>query len=305
MSVDVVADRSGPAMLAAVGAMVLSAACWGSATVMSKGALEAFSPPVLLTLQLGASVTFLWIAVAATGQKIGLDAGARLAALSGLLEPGLAYALGTFGLMLTTAGNASLIATTEPLLIVALAWLLFRERVSARTGAAIVAAMVGVGIVTGAHGAGAAGTALGDVMVVLGTLFAAFYVVVSSRFVTRIAPLRLAALQQTVGLAFAVAFLLGWSSFATLHDELARADPEAIALAVVSGVVQYALAFWLYLIGLRRLAASTAALFLTLIPVFGLSGAVVFLSETVAVLQAIGAVVIVVAVASARRAFAA
>lgn len=305
MSVDVVADRSGPAMLAAVGAMVLSAACWGSATVMSKGALEAFSPPVLLTLQLGASVTFLWIAVAATGQKIGLDAGARLAALSGLLEPGLAYALGTFGLMLTTAGNASLIATTEPLLIVALAWLLFRERVSARTGAAIVAAMVGVGIVTGAHGAGAAGTALGDVMVVLGTLFAAFYVVVSSRFVTRIAPLRLAALQQTVGLAFAVAFLLGWSSFATLHDELARADPEAIALAVISGVVQYALAFWLYLIGLRRLAASTAALFLTLIPVFGLSGAVVFLSETVAVLQAIGAVVIVVAVASARRAFAA
>lgn len=305
MGVDAVAARSGPTMLAAVGAMVLSAACWGSATVMSKGALEAFSPPVLLTLQLGASITFLWVAVVATGQKTGLDAGARLAALSGLLEPGLAYALGTFGLMLTTAGNASLIATTEPLLIVVLAWLLFRERVSARTSAAILAAMVGVGMVTGAHGAGAARTAFGDALVVLGTLFAALYVVVTSRFVTRIAPLPLAALQQSVGLAFSLAFVLGWSSFTTFQLELARADLSVIGLALVSGIVQYALAFWLYLIGLQRLAASTAALLLTLIPVFGLSGAVIFLGESIQVLQASGAVIIVIAVASARRAFSA
>ncbi|HWM29513.1 MAG TPA: DMT family transporter, partial [Woeseiaceae bacterium] len=56
-------------------------------------------------------------------------------------------------------------------------------------------------------------------------------------------------------------------------------------------------AFWLYLIGLRRLAASTAALFLTLIPVFALVGAVMFLGETVATLQVIGALMIIGAVA--------
>jgi drug/metabolite transporter (DMT)-like permease len=41
---------------------------------------------------------------------------------------------------------------------------------------------------------------------------------------------------------------------------------------------------------------------LTLIPVFGLSGAMMFLNETVGLLQTIGAVTIIVAVASARRA---
>lgn len=138
-----------PTRTAAVAAMVLSAACWGSATVMSKGALAALSPLVLVTLQLSASVAFLGIAVAVTGQRVVIDAGARRAAVSGLLEPGLAYAVGTFGLMLTTAGNASLIATTEPLIIVGLAWLFLRERVEARTVLAIIAAMTGVAIVTG------------------------------------------------------------------------------------------------------------------------------------------------------------
>lgn len=304
MTNDVMVVRTGPTVVAAIGAMVLSAACWGLATVMSKGALEAFSPPVLLTLQLMASVTFLWVAVGVTRQRIKLDRGAGLAALSGLLEPGLAYAFGTFGLMLTTAGNASLIATTEPLLIMGLAWLLFRERVSARTGAAIGLAMAGVGLVTGAHSAGDTSSPLGDALVVVGTLFAALYVVVSSRLVTRVAPVSLAALQQSVGLAFALGLLLAWLPFAAIQQELARADLEVVALALSSGVVQYALAFWFYLIGLQRLAASTAALFLTLIPVFGLGGAMLFLGETVGLLQVIGALTIITAIAFGRRALA-
>ena len=297
MSSDVLAARATPTVATAVAAMLLSAACWGSATVMSKGALEAFSPPALLTLQLFASVTFLWLAAGAMHEKVALDVGARWAALTGLLEPGLAYALGTYGLMLTTAGNASLIATTEPLLIVVLVWLFFRERIDVRTGAAILAAMLGVGVVTGAHGAGGQGSPAGDVLVVAGTLFAALYVVVSSRLVTRIAPVVLAGLQQTVGFLFALCFLVAFSSFATFFDELVRADADIILVALVSGVVQYALAFWLYLIGLRRLAASTAALFLTLIPVFALVGAVMFLGETVETPQVIGALMIISAVA--------
>lgn len=293
-----------PTAVVAVIVMVLSAACWGSATVMSKGALAAFSPPVLLSLQLTASVTFLWVAVALTRQKVVLDAGTRRAALSGLLEPGLAYATGTFGLMLTTAGNASLIATTEPLLIVALAWLLFRERVAIRTGAAILAAMAGVAIVTGVHNNGDTGSLLGDGLVVLGTLFAALYVVVSSRLVSHVPPVALAALQQSVGLVFALVLLVAWLPLEAIIGEIVRADAGQIALALVSGVVQYALAFWLYLIGLKRFKASTAALFLTLTPVFGLSGAALFLGEAIQVSQVVGALIIAAAIASARRSFA-
>jgi drug/metabolite transporter (DMT)-like permease len=301
MNADVCIVPPRPTAMAALAAMVLSAACWGSATVMSKGALTAFSPPVLLTLQLIASVVFLWAAVGVTGQKVTLDVGAQRAALSGLLEPGLAYAIGTFGLMLTSAGNASLIATTEPLLIVALAWVLFREQIDARTGAAILAAMAGVAMVTGARNGDSSGSLLGDGLVVLGTVFAALYVVVSSRLVTLVPPVALAALQQSVGLAFALILLVAWLPLSAAFEELARADARLIGLALLSGIVQYALAFWLYLVGLKRLRAGTAALFLTLIPVFGLGGAVLFLDESIGMLQASGALMIVAAIAFAKR----
>jgi drug/metabolite transporter (DMT)-like permease len=292
-----------PTAMVAIGSMILSAACWGSATVMSKGALAAFSPPVLLALQLLASVAFLWTSVGVTKQKVPLDKGARRAALSGLLEPGLAYAIGTFGLMLTTAGNASLIATTEPLLIVVLAWLFFREKINARTGLAILAAMAGVAMVTGAHRDGGEGISpVGDGLVVAGTLFAALYVVVSSRLVAQVPPLALAALQQSVGLIFALILAIAWLPLRAIVAEIAGADIEILGLALLSGIVQYALAFWLYLIGLRRLSASTAALFLTLIPIFGLSGGMMFLGETIQILQAVGALIIVSAVALGRAA---
>ncbi|MGF6156179.1 drug/metabolite transporter (DMT)-like permease [Ensifer sp. KUDG1] len=286
---------------AAVAAMVLSAACWGFATVMSKGALSAFSPALLVSLQLGASVAFLWSAVGASRQKLRFDRHTRLAALSGVLEPGLAYVFGTFGLLLTTAGNASLIATTEPLLIALLAWLLFREKVGLPTLLAILAAMAGVTIVTGAHGAGSGFSPAGDLLVILGTVFAALYVVSSSRLVAKVDPLVLAALQQSVGLIFVLVFLFAWVSPQAIGKDLAAAEAGMLALAFVSGIVQYALAFWLYLIGLKRLPASTAALFLTLTPVFGIGGAAFFLGEAVTPWQAIGTLIIIASVAVASQ----
>lgn len=290
-----------PGLPVAVTAMVLSAACWGFATVISKGALSAFSPPMLVSLQLIASVAFLWLVVAVSRQPVAIDRNTRLAALSGVLEPGLAYAFGTFGLLLTTAGNASLIATTEPLLIAVLAWLLFRERVNGGTVMAIVAAMAGVAMVTSAHDAGSTDSPLGDGLVILGTLFAALYVVISSRLVTKVRPVALAALQQSVGLVFAAMLLLVWSSPQGIRADLARADRAMVALALFSGIIQYALAFWLYLIGLQRLPASTAALFLTLTPIFGIAGAAAFLGEDVTLVQGSGALIIIAAVALASQ----
>jgi drug/metabolite transporter (DMT)-like permease len=288
-------------VFAAVTAMVLSAACWGFATVMSKGALSAFSPPVLLSLQLIASVFFLWIAVAVTRQSIRLDRNTKLAALSGLLEPGLAYAFGTFGLLLTTAGNASLIATTEPLLIAVLAWIFFREAINAATAVAIFAAMAGVAMVTSVHGAGSTENPLGDVLVIVGTLFAALYVVLSSRLVTKVNPVVLAALQQSVGLLFAVIFLFIWSFPEGIQFDFAKVDARMLGLALFSGIVQYALAFWLYLIGLQRLPASTAALFLALTPVFGVGGAAIFLGEQVTLWQGAGTLIIIASVGFASQ----
>lgn len=278
-----------------VAAMVGSAACWGLATVMSKGALAHLPPFTLIVTQLLASVAFLWTATLIRRRPVPLNAAGRRAALSGVLEPGLAYAAGTSGLVLTGAAHASLIAATEPLLIVLLAWTLFRNRPSPRTLSAIGVAVIGIALVT-VDGDGGASTLLGDALIVLATLFAALYVTVTSRLAISIEPLPLAALQQSIGLVIAVLLLVIAAAAGFERVDLAAVPTDAWLLAIVSGLVQYALAFWLYLIGLRVLPVASAALYLALTPVFGTGGAVLLLGERLTIVEMLGCALVIAAV---------
>ena len=287
----------------AVAALVGSAASWGLATVVSKVALSALPPFTLLAVQLSASVTFLWVAVVVLRAKVRLDPASRRAALSGLLEPGLAYGVTIPGLSLTSAANTSMIGAAEPVLVCAVAWLLLSERPRPAIMLAILVAMIGAALVTVSSEASATSSAplVGNFLVLAGTLFAAVYVVLSSKFLAHAAPLPLAALQQSMGLLFAllllaIALLTGWEqipNILSLHTML---------LALGSGVIQYALPFWLYLAGMSVLRTSTSALFLALIPVFGVAGAVLILGETILPQQLLGCAIVIIAVAmSARR----
>ena len=281
------AARTGPGVIAA---LVASTACWGFATVASKGALSYLPPVTLLTAQLSASVAFLWTIVMITRSPLPPRRGAGSAALSGVLEPGLAYTAGMSGLMLTGASQASLIGAIEPLLVVLLAWLFFGRRPERNTIVALAVAIPGTALlVYGDHSGNYERSLAGDGLILLGTLFAAFYVIRSSQLSSRIAPLPLLAIQNSVGLGFVAALLV-----VVLASGLERPDFTAVSgagwlLVVVSGVVQYALAFWLYLLGLRMVPVDKAALFLTLTPVFGVGGAVALLGETLSVLQVCGA----------------
>ena len=286
----------------AIAALIGSAASWGLATVMTKSALSALPPFTLLAIQLAASVTFLWCAVAALRQRVGFDSRSRRAALSGLLEPGLAYGVSVPGLALTSAANASVIATLEPVLVCAVAWLLLRERPRLHVVAAIFAAVIGAALVSvsGEASTQGAGPLAGNILVLAGTLFAAFYVVLSSRILADNAPLPLAALQQTVGLLFAL-LLLAATRLLKWEQPPHAIPTSTILFALGSGVVQYAMPFWLYLAGLKVLRTSTAALFLALIPVFGVSGAMLFLGESLLPEQLLGCAIVIVAVATTAR----
>jgi drug/metabolite transporter (DMT)-like permease len=179
-------------------------------------------------------------------------------------------------------------------MIVLLAWLLFREVVAPTLLVAIPCAMAGVLLVTLDGAAAAPRQALGDAMILAGVVFAALYVLLSSRSVTTFHPLALAALQQSVGLLCALGMLV--IALAAGAEALAAPTPHVLLLAMASGVAQYALAFWLYLIGLRALPVGSAGLFLALTPLFGVAGAAAVLGEAVSIAQTIGALMIVAAV---------
>lgn len=279
----------------AVAAMLGSAACWGGATVMTKGALEAFDPFILLAIQLVASVTALWTAVLLTSTPLLAWRPMARAGSTGVLEPGLAYAVGVPGLAMTTAGNASVIAAFEPVFIFLGAWVLFRTSPSLGTFAAIAVAVIGVTLVSLTDPAAlGGGSVLGDGLVLLGTAFAAAYVLASSRLAVTMSAILLTAVQQSAGLGLvliltALALAAGWQSLP------ASVTLPMLTLAILSGLIQYALAFWLYIVGLKGIPPGLAGMFLTTTPIFGVLGGMVFLGESLVSSQIIGMILVLLA----------
>jgi drug/metabolite transporter (DMT)-like permease len=289
-----------------IAVMVLSAGCWGLGTIMSKGALEQLPPLTVLNLQLLASVVFLWIVVALNCFRRSFRRSTVLQfkpfltwktmkfALSGLLEPGFAYTLGHLGLAMTTASNATLISTVEPVMITGLAVLLLKERVGILLLALSMTAIAGVLLTIGFDPQLSRDSLIGDSFIGLGTCCAALYVILSRRGIEKLAPLPLAAMQQSAGLGWIILMWLVLEQGQSI--QLASISPTIWGLVIASGIIQFSLAFWLYLIALQGIPASLAAQFLTLTPIFGVCGAYVFLGERLTMLQGLGMFLIVSAV---------
>ena len=284
-------------------ALAASAACWGLTSVATKGLLTRLPPLSMLVAQLVGSVAFLWTALLVTRTKVRLDRTTWQAMASGILEPGLAYTAGVVGLFLTTASSASLIGATEAPMIVVLSWLFLREQVGAGTLLRVGVAGIGVGLLMlpDLQGVGG-GSILGDSLMVSSALLAAVYVIITRRLVAHTEPLPLATLQQTAGLLFGVLVLVVSRAAGLVPKAFEGISTSTLLLAGLTGIFQYALAFWFYLYGLQRVPANRAALFLTLIPVFGVAGAALALGERLVLAQWLGAAVVIGAVRSMARA---
>lgn len=275
----------------AISAMILSAAAWGLGMVMSKAAVGSIPPVLLLSIQLIASTLTLWL-VTIIG-RVRFRRRDLRHGWTGLFEPGLAYLISLIGYQFTTASNAALVSALEPFIILGLAVLLLRERPTRFTVLLLIISIIGVLLVTGSGESGRA-SLFGDGLVFIGTACAAVYVVLSRNSVATVHPLPLAAAQQTVGLGLALLVL----PFALLLGEGAQfgnISVGAVLFAALTGIIQYSLAFGLYLTALRFIPATQAALYLTLIPVFGVSGGVLLLAESLSWTQGVGAGIILAA----------
>jgi drug/metabolite transporter (DMT)-like permease len=280
----------------ALAPLVAAAACWGFATVMTKAALGDVPPLTLLVIQLAVSLAFLWIVVLA--QRARIPSGRSLLALGllGLLNPGISYTLSLVGLRFTTASLSTLLWAAEPILILGLAWLILRERLTPillmLSGLALVGVLLVIGIDFGAE---AGNSLLGNALILGGVLCCALYTVLTRRTLAVFDPLALVAVQQTFALAWALAIWpLELGSIGL--QSLAGIPASAWTWATLSGLVYYALAFWFYLIGLKVVLASQAGLAINLIPIFGVGGAYLFLGERLVAWQWAGAVLILIAV---------
>ena len=183
----------------------------------------------------------------------------------------------------------------SPIFIVIVAWILLKQRPSKRLFLCISIAFLGVLLVS-QDAVDGNNSMFGNMLIVIATLFAATYVVLSSQIVKNFQPATLAATQQLVGLVFSLIILGIISILGIEKQNWHEISAGVLIYAGASGIVQYAMAFWFYLIGLKYLRAGTAGLWLTLIPVFGLFGAYIWLNEIPSIIMLIGGLMIMTAV---------
>lgn len=283
--------------------IILAAAIYGLTIVLTKGALEQIPPFTLLCIQTSASVCVFWTILICQGIQIPWGWSTLKLSLIGLLEPGLSYIFAVFGLSLTTASNATFINTTEPIVTIALSWLILREHVNFSLVGLGLLACIGVAFISipSATASIAQGSTWGDLLICLSVLFASLYAVTAARSVQRLHLVALAAIQQSVALIFFVVMLLGAVLLGLETFEFTPAMWSSLLVAIVSGAFGYGLAFLLYLAAVRYLPASRLSLYLTLTPVFGVISAYLILGERLLVAQGLGGSLILLAVISIPR----
>jgi drug/metabolite transporter (DMT)-like permease len=277
--------------------LALAAACWGVGTVVSKRAIDEIPPLVLFPIQLTASVVALALLMRRAGLPLG-GSPARLGRL-GMLNPGLAYALGLIGLTYISASLYVLLWAVEPLLILVLAAIFLGEGISRRF--VLLSGMAAAGMAMVVYQPAIGGQWPGVLLVLAGVGCCAAYTVIARRWVGATdSTAQVVLAQQAYALAFAVALAL---AAAVLGENLrfTSVSPAALAAAVGSGLLYYAAAYWFYLSALRRVPASLAATSFYLIPVFGLIASFALLGERLDPAEWLGVGIVVLAIVSIVR----
>lgn len=287
-------------------ALSVASLCWGLSVPLSKKAVAVLPPITLLALQLLVSVVVLWLIILLRAMASRRDQSVLTrrdfwhACLSGALQPGLTYLLVTLGLLFTTASNVVLLDASEPILIMGLAALFLRERISRLQAPFAILAGIGVIFVIwpqlGATAISGAGLS-GDLLVLAGIVLASIYVVLSRRLIVANDGLILAAIQQSAALCVVAVALLVFLAAGFWPSGFAAMTSELTFIVVLSGLLQFALPFGLYLTALRHISAAVSALYLPLIPVSGLVTAYLILGERLDLGQWIGAILIMTSVA--------
>jgi drug/metabolite transporter (DMT)-like permease len=201
------------------------------------------------------------------------------------------------GLARVSASVTTLLWAAEPMIILALAVVMLREPVSSRLLMAMAIGFGGVLLVADlASGGGSQNSLSGVVLLLLAVLCCAFYTVLSRSLSESAESLGIVAIQQTAGPVW-IAALLAMGFDNTRMGDVAAVPASQLAKASLSGLMYYAIAYWLYLTALRFVPAAIAGAYFNLIPLFGVALAIVFLGESLTVLQWPGACAVMLSVA--------
>src|SRR5690606_38351730 len=168
------------------------------------------------------------------------------------------------GVARTSATAAGLVLALMPAAVALLSWLVLRERIGARTGAAIVLSGVGLALLAGAGASpgGGAPDLLGHLLMVAAVGCESAYVVLGKRLTGRLSARRISALINLVGLVLMTPCGL-WQAASFDFGRLGTGD---WALLVFYSLSASMIATWLWLAGLALVPAARSGVFTIAMP---------------------------------------
>lgn len=202
------------------------------------------------------------------------------------------------GVQYTPAINAGIISSALPAVIAVLSFLILREKISTRTAASVALAVLGIAFLNLAapnnHGAGPTSASsqsailLGNAFVFAAICSEAMFAVLSRRYASHIPPWTLALLVHAIGVPLTLPIMLLMDGGFVIGET----SPTFWWLTGYYILTASLLSFYLWCYGVKSVEASTAGLFTALVPVTSLIISLVFLGETLSMLQLCGLVTI-------------
>ena len=201
-----------------------------------------------------------------------------------------------FGVSMTSAVTAGVVMATIPAAVALMSWMFLKERIGARTWAAVVCAVVGVTLVSLSKNELLAhvsigleanltpkNTVLGTFLLLAAVLCEAAYAVIGKKLVGTLSPKRITALINLWGFALVTPFglLAAWK-----FDFAAVAAPTCLLLVFYS-LAASVWTVWLWMTGLKTIPAGKAGVFTVFLPVSAAAVGVLFLGESLGPLQAL------------------
>jgi len=276
--------------------------CWAGNFVVGRWIHDQI-PPFNLSLWrwvVALAVLVPFAAPALARQRELLLAHWKLIALLGLSGILMFHSLVYIALRSTGAINATLMLTTTPVWIVALSWLLFRDRVTRLQAAGIAVSLTGaVVVVTRADPAVLRDLDLdrGDLWMVAAVPNWALYSVLLKRVPPRMDPSALLVSTITVGVVVLIPLAL-WELGGDLRFAL---NLQTLASILYVGLFASVLAYVCWNRGVAAVGATRAGLFMHLVPVFSAGLAIALLGEVLRLSHVIGLALILAGIGLTTR----
>lgn len=196
-----------------------------------------------------------------------------------------------FGVSMTSAVSAGVILASIPAVVAVLSWAFLKERVGLRVWAAVVCGAVGIGLLavgksggsTHASTAGESNELLGNLLVFAAVVCEAAYAVIGKKLTGALSPKRISALINLCG--FLLMTPLGL--YYALDFDFAAVPIGSWVLLVFYALAASVWTVWLWMTGLKTIAAARAGVFTVMLPISAALVGVLVLGEPLGTVQAI------------------